>query len=233
MRIITAFPGIKISVVYPCHFSPFLDLFFFYEIDHHIFGDIEFVSIWWPRLVVFRLHGNGAGVSGLLISDFLWFFFTPPTDPKPGNLFEAERIKRGLPKPYGFFLGFLTTLLLGISVYLSFVLFCSFFVGEINWNWNCSKTLYIPFGDSQARIIKWKARGFIYRKGNGVGLGLVIALRFTRALSNGPEKQDYWMVDKHVNKKNAGKPHFLINTLLHSLVALTATFSAVDFYCYL
>ena len=48
-----------------------------------------------------------------------------PTDPKPGNLFDAKRTKRGLPNPYGFFLGFLTTLLLRISVYLSFSLFCS------------------------------------------------------------------------------------------------------------
>ena len=42
------------------------------------------------------------------------------------------------------------------------------------------------------------------------------------------------MVAKHVNKKNAGKPRVLaINALLHSLAALTATFSAVAFYCYL
>ena len=97
--------------------------------------------------------------------------------------------KRGWPKPYGFFFGFLTTLLLRISVFLSFALFCSFFVGEINWNWNCLQTLYIPFRDSRARIKKWKARWFIDRKGNGVGLALVTAPRFTRALSNGPEKQ--------------------------------------------
>ena len=84
---------------------------------------VEFVSIWWPCLVVFRLHGNNAGVSELLFSDFLWFFFTPPTDPKPGNSFDAKRIKRGWPNPYGFFLGFINTLLLRISVILSFVLF--------------------------------------------------------------------------------------------------------------
>ena len=76
-------------------------------------------------------------------------------------------------KPYGFFLFF-------------YVLS----VGEINWNWHCLKTLYIPFGDSQVRIKKkWKGRGFIDRNGIGVGLGLVTSLRFTRALSNGPEKQ--------------------------------------------
>ena len=39
------------------------------------------------------------------------------------------------------------------------------------------------------------------------------------------------MVAKHVNKKNAGKPRVLaINALLHSLVALAATFSAMAFY---
>ena len=55
-------------------------------------------------------------------------FFSPhrPTDPKPGNLLDVKRTKRGRPKPYVFFLGFLTTLLLRISVYLSFALFCSF-----------------------------------------------------------------------------------------------------------
>ena len=106
---------------------------------------------------------------------FLVIFFSPhrQTHPKPGNLFDAKRTKRGWPKPYGLFL----------------FLFLFFFVGEINWNWHCLKTLYIPFGDSQVRIKKWKARGFIDRNGNGVGLGLVTALRFTRALSNGPEKQ--------------------------------------------
>ena len=37
MSIITTFPGIRGSVVYP----------FFYEIDHYYFCHIEFVSIWW------------------------------------------------------------------------------------------------------------------------------------------------------------------------------------------
>ena len=37
MSIITTFPGIRGSVVYP----------FFYEIDHFIFCHIEFVLIWW------------------------------------------------------------------------------------------------------------------------------------------------------------------------------------------
>ena len=55
MSIITAFPGIKRSVVYPFCFLPFLGALF-YEIDHHIFRHVEFVSIWWPCLVVFMLH---------------------------------------------------------------------------------------------------------------------------------------------------------------------------------
>ena len=42
------------------------------------------------------------------------------------------------------------------------------------------------------------------------------------------------MVSKHVNKKNAGKPRVLaISALLLSLAALTTSFSAVVFYCYL
>ena len=82
------------------------------------------------------------------------FFFTPPTDSKPGNLFDAKRTKRGKPNPYGFCLGFLTTLLLRISVYLSFVLFCSFFFGEITETETFQRHLYIPFGDSRARIKK-------------------------------------------------------------------------------
>ena len=42
------------------------------------------------------------------------------------------------------------------------------------------------------------------------------------------------MVGKHVNKKNAGKPRVLaISALLLSLAALTTSFSAVAFYCYL
>ena len=42
--------------------------------------------------------------------------------------------------------------------------------------------------------------------------------------SRGALSQDYWMVAKHENKKNAGKPRVLaINALLHTLVALAAT----------
>ena len=54
-------------------------------------------------------------------------------------------------------------------------------------------------------------------------------------LTNPPSRsalsQDYWMVAKHVNKNNAGKPRVLaIKALLHSFVALAATFSAMAFY---
>ena len=112
-------------------------------------------------------------------------YFSSPhrlTHPKPGNLFD-ERTKRGWPKPYGFFLGFLTTLLLRISVYLSLF----FFVDKINWN--CTKTLNIPFGGSRTRIKKMKNAMIYWPQGQWVGLGLVTALRFTRALSNGPDVQ--------------------------------------------
>ena len=52
--------------------------------------------------------------------------------------------------------------------------------------------------------------------------------------SRGALSQCYWMVAKHVNNKNPGKPRFLaINAFLHSLAALAATFRAVAFYCYL
>ena len=50
--------------------------------------------------------------------------------------------------------------------------------------------------------------------------------------SRGALSQAYWMVTKHVNKKNGGKPRVLaIKALLHSSVALAATFSAMAFYC--
>ena len=71
---------------------------------------VEFVSIWWPCLVVFRLRGNNAGVSDLLFSDFLWFFFTPPTDPKPGNSFDAKRTPITAPSVFFQFLPLKTSI---------------------------------------------------------------------------------------------------------------------------
>ena len=99
------------------------------------------MSIWWSCLVDFRLHGDDANVWGILFSDFfvfvfcfcfLFLFFTPPTDPKSGKSIDAKRIKRGWSKPYGFFLSFVTSSLLCISVFLFFVLFC--FVFFCQWN---------------------------------------------------------------------------------------------------
>ena len=50
----------------------------------------------------------------------------------------------------------------------------------------------------------------------------------------GALSQDYWMVAKLVNRKNAGKPLVLaFDALLHLFAAPAAIFSAVAFYCYL
>ena len=133
MTVITAFPGIQRSMVYPFGFVPFLDLFF-----------MKLTIIFSATLSLCRIGDHVLLFSGSTAMMLMFqasysqiscdfFNFTSPTDQKPaGNLFDAKGTKRGLPKPRGFFLGFLTTLLLRISVYLSFVLFCSFFVGEIN-----------------------------------------------------------------------------------------------------
>ena len=73
-------------------------------------------------------------------------------------------------------------------------------------------------------------------RGEVTRLGMVKKkLSFTCNLTTPPSRgtisQDYWMLAKHVNKKNAGKPRFfVINALLHSLAA---SVSAVAFYCYL
>ena len=71
--------------------------------------------------------------------------------------------------------------------------------------------------------------------GGGPQVGGVTCLgglkkKLTTLPSRGALSQDYWMVAKHVNKKNVGKPHVLaINAPQHSLAALAATFSAVFF----
>ena len=126
MSIITAFPGIQRSVVHPFCFGPFLDLFF-----------MKLTITFSPTLSLCRVGDHvllflGSTAMMLMFQapysqiSCYFFSFTSPTVPKPGNLFDAKETKRGWPKPCGFFLGFLTTLLLRISVYLSFVLFCSF-----------------------------------------------------------------------------------------------------------
>ena len=126
MSIITAFPGIKRSVVYPFCVLPFL-VFFLWNWPSHFLPywvcvDLVTMSCCFqaPRQLCWCLRPP--------VLRFLVIFFSPhrPTDPKPGNLFHAKRTKTGWPKPHGFFLGFLTTLLLRISVYFSFAFFCSF-----------------------------------------------------------------------------------------------------------
>ena len=153
MSIITAFPGIKRSVVYPFCFLPFLGLFFMKLTI--TFSAILSLCRFGDHVLLFSGSTAMMLVFQASCSQISCDFFFHPTDRptlKPGNLFDAKRTKRGWPKPYGFFLGFLTTLLLRISVYLSFALFCSFFIGKINWN--CTKTLNIPFGGSRTRIKK-------------------------------------------------------------------------------
>ena len=113
-----------------------------------------------------------------------------PTHPKPRNLFDPKRTKRGLDVSLMVVFGLPPHI---ASAYFCILVFCFvlfFFVGKINWN--CTKTLNNPFGGSRTRIKKkkWKTRWFIDRKGNGVGLGIVTALRLTRTLSNGPEIQN-------------------------------------------
>ena len=150
MSIIAALPGIKRSVVYPFYFLPFLDLFFFYFPPYWVCVDLGTISC------CFQAPRQWCWCFRSPVLRFLVIFFSAhrPTHPKLGNLFDAKRTKREWPKPYGFFLGLITTLFLCISVHLSFALFCSFFAGKINWNWNCTQTLYIPFGDSRTRIKK-------------------------------------------------------------------------------
>ena len=159
MSIITAFPGIKRSVVYRFCFLPFLDLFF-YEIDHHIFRHVEFVSIWGPCLV-FRLHSNDTGVSGLLFSDFLWFFFHPtdwPTQNQETYSTLNERKGDDLSLTVSFWASSTHCVCVFLYTYLllCFVLFLSVKKNE---------TVPRPFEDSRARVRKWKTQWFIDRKG--------------------------------------------------------------------
>ena len=142
MSIITTFPGIERSVVYRFCFLPFLDLFF-----------MKLTTIFSAVLSLCRFGDHVLLFSGstamMLVFQASYsqiscdFFFTPPTDPKPGEetcIFDTKRTKRGWPQ-------------LSLIVSSCFVLvFLS--VGEINWNWHCLNTLYIPFGDSQVRIKK-------------------------------------------------------------------------------
>lgn len=86
MNTVAAFRSTEVSAVYPiCH----VRFYFYYDINQHIFRHIDFC------LVVSRLHGNDAGVSGLL-KNFFWFllllFFIRHTDTKSaGNAFDAKQ----------------------------------------------------------------------------------------------------------------------------------------------
>ena len=63
------------------------------------------------------------------------------------------------------------------------------------------------------------------RRSNPLRWGKKLTLLYMQSYnpsSRGALSQDYWMVAKHIDKKNAGKPR-----------VLAATFSAVAFYCYL
>ena len=136
---------------------------------------------------------------------FLFLFFTPPTDPKSGKSIDTIRIKRGWPKPYGFFLGFLTALLLCISVFLSFVYLFCFFAGEINWNGNLfpDPLCLIPFLRFSSAHIKIRSAGIYWPQWQWGGVRLVTALRFTRKLSNGRKHKEKrrWTYYSHLDIK--------------------------------
>ena len=171
MSIITALPGWKRSVVYPfCLFTLFgpffmkLAIMFSAILNLGRFGDhVLLFSGSTAMMMVFQ-------ASYSQISCDYYYYFSPhrPTQNQETYSTLNEK-KREWPKPYGFF----TTLLLRISVYLSFVLYCSFSVGEITETETVQTPSIFPLEILGEK--KWKARWFIDPKGNGVGLGLVTA----------------------------------------------------------
>ena len=90
MSIITAFPGIKRSVVYRFCFLPFLDLF------------VMKLTITFSAMLSLCRFGDHVLFSGSTVMTLLFqgsysqisydFFFSPHrlTHPKPGNLFNAK-----------------------------------------------------------------------------------------------------------------------------------------------
>ena len=160
MSITSAFSGIK--GLFFC-FLPFLlwNWLSYFPLSLCRFGDrVLLFSGSTAIMLVFQTSYSQISCEFFLF----FFFFTPPTDPKPGNSFDAKRIKRGWPKPYGFFSGFINTLLRRISVILSFALFfflfwffvlfvCLFVFLPVKWTETKTvQTLYIPLGDSRGRI---------------------------------------------------------------------------------
>ena len=118
--------------------------------------------------------------------------------------------------------------------------------GQNNWtkkpknakqtSWGRHKTFLKIMSKSRfcKGLFTWRW-GTLDRRGNPLRLSEEITsstCNLTTPPSRGTLYQDYWMAAKHVDKKNAGKPRFLvINAILNSLAALAATFSAVDFCC--
>ena len=105
-----------------------------------------------------------------------------------------------------------------------------FFINNNRWIIVSVTSISFDFQyQSITRACLHEGRGAPGRWGNPLRWDKKKQLSFTCNLS-----QDYWMVAKHVNKKNVDKPCVLaINALLQSLAALAATFRAVAFYCYL
>ena len=128
MSIITAFPGIKRSVVYPFCFLPFLGLFFM-KLTITLSAILSLCRFG-KHVLLFSGSTAMMLVFQASCSQISCDFFSPhrPTYPKPGNLFDAKRTKSGLDlclmvsfwasSPHCFCV-FLYTCLL-----LCFVLFC-------------------------------------------------------------------------------------------------------------
>ena len=93
------------------------------------------------------------------------------------------------------------------------------------WRWCQSITLLracVPGGEGPQV-------GKVTRLG-GVKKYLFFACNLTTPSSRGALSQDYWMVAKHVNRENAGKPRVLaINVLLLLLQPLVLWLSIVTF----
>ena len=174
MSIITALPGSKRSVVYPfCLFTLFgpffmkLAIMFSAILNLGRFGDhVLLFSGSTAMMMVFQ-------ASYSQISCDYYYYFSPNRPTQNQETYSTLNEKKGNDLSLMVSFGLPHHI---ASAYFCILVFCFvlfFFCRWNNWNWNCSNTLYIPFGDSREK--KWKARWFIDRKGNGVGLGLVTA----------------------------------------------------------
>ena len=86
MSVITTFPGIRDSVVYP----------FCYEMDHHSFRHIEFVSMWSANMVTMSCLGIHAYLLARLF--FIAPYFEAPTTQLYVSLFSSTT--EGNPRSY-------------------------------------------------------------------------------------------------------------------------------------